>query len=169
MFSWLIRQCFCVFILKYFKEKISSFLTKITTNDKKNLNIWLVVLDNYDFFEENRGANSKQIGGVFILDSGSTDFYNCVRPWDAGHFRLISIDTKKIGIVTWYCMYDILFLFHSQIISDEMLHLMILEPGNDVGNIVAWKDFRRPSRIPEEQFSISKRDLNTRVQIGKCT
>ena len=49
-----------------------------------------------------------------------------------------------------------------------MLYLMTLEPGNDMGNVVAWRDFARPSSIPEEEFSISKHNANFRVQTSKC-
>ena len=45
---------------------------------------------------------------------------------------------------------------------------MTLEPGNDMGNFVAWRDFARPSSIPEEEFSIFKHDANFRVQTSKC-
>ena len=48
-----------------------------------------------------------------------------------------------------------------------MLYLMTLEPGYDMGNVVAWKDFTRPESIPEEQFKISKTDLNFRVETSK--
>ena len=49
-----------------------------------------------------------------------------------------------------------------------MLYLMILEPGNDMGNVVAWRDFTRPSSIPEELFVISKHTENFRTQTSKC-
>ena len=63
----------------------------------------------------------------------------------------------------------VIFLFSLQIISDDMLYLMILEPGNDMGNVVAWRDFARPSSIPEEAFYIEKTNANFRVNISKCT
>ena len=63
----------------------------------------------------------------------------------------------------------VIFSFSLQIISDDMLYLMILEPGNDVGNVVAWRDFGRPSSIPEEEFNIEKTNANFRVDISKCT
>lgn len=50
-----------------------------------------------------------------------------------------------------------------------MLYLMILEPGNDMGNVVKWKDFTRPSSIPEEQFLIDKQNANFRVETSKCS
>ena len=49
-----------------------------------------------------------------------------------------------------------------------MLYMMMRMPGNDMGNFIAWRDFGRPSSIPEEQFQIFKYNQNFRVQISKC-
>ena len=85
---------------------------------------------------------------------------------------------KRCPLCQWSCLLNYYasilrkpvccdFSSHLQIISDEMLYLMTLEPGYDMGNVVAWKDFTRPESIPEEQFKISKTDINFRVETSK--
>ena len=48
--------------------------------------------------------------------------------------------------------------------------MMMLEPGNDVGNVVAWKDFAKPQGISEEDFLLKTESYaDFRYQSGKYT
>jgi hypothetical protein len=49
-----------------------------------------------------------------------------------------------------------------------MLYMMTAQPGDDMGNVVAWKDFGKPASIPEEDFKIFPTIENFRVQSSKC-
>lgn len=45
--------------------------------------------------------------------------------------------------------------------------MMILEPGNDMGNVVAWRDFKQPSSIPDEKFKVEDKGENFRFSQSK--
>jgi hypothetical protein len=48
--------------------------------------------------------------------------------------------------------------------------MMTSQPGSDMGNVVAWRDFKKPAGIPDEQFSIPKDNSQYyRVSTSKCT
>lgn len=47
-----------------------------------------------------------------------------------------------------------------KVLAEDMLYFMTSEPGDDMGNVVAWRDFKRPSSIPEEQFTIEKKSTS---------
>ena len=45
---------------------------------------------------------------------------------------------------------------------------MAAQPGDEPGNVVAWKDFKKPENIPDEEFTMDKRFHNFRIQSSKC-
>ncbi|CAB4018222.1 Hypothetical predicted protein [Paramuricea clavata] len=52
-----------------------------------------------------------------------------------------------------------------KVLWDEMLYMMTSQPGSDMGNFVAWRDFKKPASIPDENFHIQKDNSNNfRVQ-----
>jgi hypothetical protein len=64
------------------------------------------------------------------------------------------------------------FFFHfffQKVLSDEMLYMMTAQPGDDMGNVVAWKDFEKPASIPNEEFRIYRNFQNFRVSSSKCS
>ncbi|XP_028407952.1 uncharacterized protein LOC114530577 [Dendronephthya gigantea] len=66
-----------------------------------------------------------------------------------------------IGIIHNFNVWD-------KVLSDEMLHMMIAEPGNDMGNVVAWRDLKQPSSIPDKNFKVHDHTQNFRAQpIGR--
>ena len=45
---------------------------------------------------------------------------------------------------------------------------MTAQPGDEPGNVAAWKDFKNPASIPDEEVIILPKVFNFRVCSSKC-
>ena len=50
-----------------------------------------------------------------------------------------------------------------------MLYLITSQPGDDMGNVVSWRDIKKPESVSQENFRVEIKSENFRVQTSKCT
>ncbi|CAB3977561.1 Hypothetical predicted protein [Paramuricea clavata] len=98
-------------------------------------------------------------GGVFellingVLHSRIRDIETNGQITGQSRFIIGGSDVKSRNFAGYFHYFNV----WDKVLSEDMLYLMNLQPGIDMGNVVAWKDFKKP----QEQFEIHERNTGS--------
>jgi hypothetical protein len=106
---------------------------------------------------ENNGQIPAQsrfiVGGSDVADRNFYGVINNFNVWDKVgktrlHYVVLHCNCTQLTYILSsafkYCM--TILLFH-KVLPRDMLYFMSAQPGNDMGNVVAWKDLKKPQQL----------------------